>query len=130
MGEAASSRDDILQTLVFIHTEPLSRSLLSAGGSIQVEARRLLKDVDSETLGRIENFLPASKAEVRLGDAKLQAKDAKLEAEVTDLKAENAETQALLNHVIEQVNKLTPVSASSTVPKCPTTPMGYRLGAW
>ena len=60
------------------------------------------------TAGRFEAGLPASKAELYLEVGKLQNKNAKLEAE-------NAEDQALINSIILQVNKLTPVSFNSLI---------------
>ena len=64
--------------------------------------------------------MPASKAEVGMRNANLQndiaslqSESAALTAEVATLTAENAADQALLNTVVAQVNKLTPVSLST-----------------
>ena len=80
----------------------------------------------NETSGRLEVFLPASKAEFHVRSAKLQnelaelqAENAALNAEVASLKAETAADQALLNAVTLRVNTLTPVSFRLMQKVCP-----------
>lgn len=80
------------------------------------EAARLLGGIKNETVGSLENVLPASKAQVRIENAKLQAEVVNLQAENANLQAEVTEDRALLNTVISQVNKLTPVSMNTVVP--------------
>ena len=77
----------------------------------------LLGDITHTTLGGLATVLPASKAEVRNKDAdlqteltNLQARNANLKAEVAALTAGHAEVQAVIKTVIQQVNKITPVS--------------------
>ena len=79
--------------------------------------QNLLAGTISGTLSGFEGILPASKAEVRAKDAtlesevaNLQAKNAGLHTEVATLTADNTAEEAVINTVIAQVNKLTPVS--------------------
>ena len=67
------------------------------------QAAEVVGNVTNQTLGRLETGLPASKAELKREFDKLQNDNAKLEAE-------HAEDQALINSIVIQVNKLTPVS--------------------
>ena len=75
------------------------------------------------TLGGLESVLPASKAEVRMRKAHLQteiaglqSKNANLTAKIVTLTAKNTAEQELIDAVINQVNKLTPVRSSSAMP--------------
>ena len=77
----------------------------------------LLGGITNATLGGLANVLPASKAEVRNKDAdqqteliNLEAKNANLKAEVAALNADRAQKQAVIETVILQINKITPVS--------------------
>ena len=81
----------------------------------------LLGGITNATVRGFDTVLPASQAEVRANDAVLQAElatlqatNANLTAEVVDLQAEQTQDQATLSTVISQVNKLTPVSISTT----------------
>ena len=83
------------------------------------DASRPARGIRNETLGGLATVLPASKAEVRAKNAGLQAELANLQANNTQLKAEvatlqagNAAEETLLNNLVLQVNKLTPVSTS------------------
>ena len=67
----------------------------------------MFSNVRNETVDTLVNGLPASKAELHLEIGKLQAENAKLEAQ-------HVEEQALINSIILQVNKLTPVSFTIT----------------
>ena len=67
------------------------------------QAAEVVGGVTNQTLGSLEAGLPASKAELHHEVGKLQIKNAQLEVQ-------HAEEQALINTIILQVNKLTPVS--------------------
>ena len=80
-------------------------------------AAQTLEGITNGTLGNLEGIFPPSKAELRYVAANLHADNADLQTEVASLEADNANLrventriQALLNAVILQVNKLTPVS--------------------
>ena len=82
--------------------------------------QRLPGGITSETFSRLENLFPASKAEVnnetanlQTEMANLQAANAKLHSEVAVLTSEKAEEQAELDAIDLQVDRLTPVSAST-----------------
>ena len=67
------------------------------------EAGRSLCGIQNVTLSSLESVLPASKAELR-------TKTTNLQTEITDVQAKNAEDRVLINNLVIQVNKLTPVS--------------------
>ena len=71
------------------------------------EVSEVFSNVRNETVDTLVNGLPASKAELHLEVGKLQAENAKLEAQ-------HVEEKALINSIILQVNKLTPVSFTIT----------------
>ncbi|CAL5228058.1 g11124 [Coccomyxa viridis] len=84
------------------HASLLARASSCCGLRWFKSSGSLLGSLNSRPFGTLDNILPASKADFHYGDAALQA-------EVTDLQAENVKDEALLNNVILQVNKLTPV---------------------